>query len=177
VDALTLAIAADPDLPNGSMDFWDASLENLASMMYTQVWSSQTRNLPAADEVNQLLNSETLFWGVALDLDAVPELETWYGGGAQSEWPKYVRVTTSNFEPIGPADIDAWIFGSPPFEPFLVQTTPEMIGDELYLRVDLDTEAFAAMPPGHYMHVINVYSTTGDYGKGQLNLEVVVNAN
>ena len=71
------------------------------------------------------------------------------------------------------SEFDAWVFGDGVDDPPLLLTQPVSIDGEDYLRVWPDAEVVAQFPSGTHRQVINIYSTTGEYGRAQ----VVVNVN
>jgi hypothetical protein len=48
------------------------------------------------------------------------------------------------------------------------------IDGENYLRVWPDADVVAQFPPGTYRQIINIYSTTGEYGRTQQIVNVDV---
>jgi hypothetical protein len=71
-------------------------------------------------------------------------------------------------------EFDAWVFGDGADDPPLLLTQPVSIDGENYLRVWPDADVVAQFPPGTYRQIINIYSTTGEYGRTQQIVNVDV---
>lgn len=187
LDLISSQIAAQPVLPISGSEFLDPSQESIVSSVLIQLLETQNANDPPISMFDALLSPFNLDDVVNSTFDtyfAIPALSPisdvyayFDDATLQNSTVRDIPILTSTGAQIGVGDIGANVlaFGPTPTSPWLT-ATPVLDAGQTKVRIEFDNAAISALANGNYSLTVEVFSTTGEYRRGfiDVNIDVVL---